>query len=87
MALKRETHEKLQRVSTPTLATALYKRGLRQQFIQEVRPLSPLGQSMVGEAYTLRYMPAREDLNPITVFRTVAICSAKPSRNARRARC
>ncbi|MGA2867709.1 MAG: ribonuclease activity regulator RraA, partial [Verrucomicrobiota bacterium] len=44
-------------------------KSLRQQFIQEVRPLSPLTQSMVGEAYTLRYMPAREDLNPITVFR------------------
>ena len=24
---------------------------------------------MVGEAFTLRYMPAREDLNPLTVFR------------------
>ena len=69
MALKQETREKLRRVSTPTLATALYKRGLRQQFIQEVRPFGPLTQSMVGEAYTLRYMPAREDLNPITVFR------------------
>ncbi len=69
MALKEETREKLKRVSTPTLATALYKRGLRQQFIQEVGPLSPLPHSMVGEAYTLRYMPAREDLNPITVFR------------------
>jgi regulator of RNase E activity RraA len=69
MALKEETRGKLQRVSTPTLATALYKRNLRQQFIQEVRPLGPLTQSMVGEAYTLRYMPAREDLNPITVFR------------------
>jgi regulator of RNase E activity RraA len=69
MALKEETREKLRRVSTPTLATALYKRGLRQQFIQEVRPLGALTQSMVGEAYTLRYMPAREDLNPITVFR------------------
>ena len=69
MALKPETREKLQRVSTPTLATALYKRGLRQQYIQDVRPLGPLRASMVGEAFTLRYMPAREDLNPLTVFR------------------
>src|SRR5262249_34717932 len=30
---------------------------------------SPLKETLVGEAYTLRYMPAREDLNPITVFR------------------
>src|SRR6201995_968299 len=69
MALKSETRDKLKRVSTPTLATALYKRGLRQQFIQNVYPLSPLKESMVGEAFTLRYMPAREDLNPLAAFR------------------
>ncbi|HEX4366559.1 MAG TPA: ribonuclease activity regulator RraA [Rhodopila sp.] len=65
-----ETRDKLKTVSTATLASALYKRGLRNQMIQDVRPLSaPKGGSMVGEAYTLRYMPAREDLNPMTVFR------------------
>jgi regulator of RNase E activity RraA len=69
MALKHETREKLKRVSTPTLATALYKRGLRQQFIQDVHPLGALKESMVGEAFTLRYMPAREDLNSLAVFR------------------
>jgi regulator of RNase E activity RraA len=62
--------EKLRGVSTATLASALYKRGLRNQMVQDVRPLgAPKGGSMVGEAYTLRYMPAREDLNPMTVFR------------------
>ena len=65
-----ETRDKLKGVSTATLGSALYKRGLRNQMIQDVRPLSaPKGGSMVGEAYTLRYMPAREDLNPMTVFR------------------
>ena len=65
-----ETRDKLKTVSTATLASALYKRGLRNQMIQDVRPLSaPKGGSMVGEAYTLRYMPAHEDLNPMTVFR------------------
>jgi len=68
MALKPETRAKLKTVSTPTLCTALYKRGLRNQFIQDVRPLNPNTPTMVGEAYTLRYIPAREDLNPITVF-------------------
>jgi regulator of RNase E activity RraA len=69
-ALKPETRDKLKGVSTATLASALYKRGLRSQMVQDVRPLSPpRGGSMVGEAYTLRYMPAREDLNPMTVFR------------------
>jgi regulator of RNase E activity RraA len=63
-----ETRQKLMGVSTATLCTALYKRGLRQQFIQDVRPLNPGLPNMVGPAFTLRYMPAREDLNPITVF-------------------
>ena len=69
MALKPETRDKLKGVSTATLATALYKRGFRTQFIQGVLPLSPLKESMVGEAFTLRYMPAREDLNKLEVFR------------------
>ena len=72
MALKPETREKLKNVSTATLCTALFKRGLRNQFIQDVRPVNADLQrqidNMVGEAFTLRYIPAREDLNPITVF-------------------
>jgi len=68
MSLKPETRERLKGVSTPTLCTALFKRGLRNQFIQDVRPLNPSLPTMVGEAFTLRYIPAREDLNPITVF-------------------
>ena len=68
MALKPATRDKLKTVSTATLCTALYKRGLRNQFIQDVRPLNTKTKTMVGEAYTLRYIPAREDLNPITVF-------------------
>lgn len=67
--LKPETCAKLRAVSTATLATALYKRGFRNQVIQGVAPLHPLKESMVGEAYTLRYMPAREDLNGLAVFR------------------
>ena len=68
MALDPATRDKLKTVSTATLCTALFKRGLRNQFIQDVRPLNPKTTTMVGEAYTLRYIPAREDLNPITVF-------------------
>jgi regulator of RNase E activity RraA len=66
--LNPETSAKLKTVSTATLATALYKRGLRNQYIQDVRPLNPSHGPMVGEAYTLRYIPAREDLNPLSVF-------------------
>ena len=62
------TRTKLLGVSTATLCTALYKRGLRNQFIQDVHPLNPSHSNMVGEAFTLRYIPAREDLNPVSVF-------------------
>ena len=68
MALHPDTKTKLMTVSTATLCTALFKRGLRNQFIQDVRPLNATLPNMVGEAFTLRYIPAREDLNPISVF-------------------
>ena len=68
MTLKTGTRDKLKTVSTATLCTALFKRGLRNQFIQDVHPLNAKLPNMVGEAFTLRYIPAREDLNPITVF-------------------
>lgn len=68
MPLSESTRSTLMSVSTATLCTALFKRGLRNQFIQDVRPLNPALPNMVGEAFTLRYIPAREDLNPITVF-------------------
>lgn len=63
-----QTRDQLMKVSTATLCTALFKRGLRGQMIQNVRPLNPAGPNMVGEAFTLRYMPAREDRNGIAVF-------------------
>jgi regulator of RNase E activity RraA len=78
MPLSAETRDKLKTVSTATLCTALYKRGLRNQFIQDVHPLDPTKPTMVGEAFTLRYMPAREDLNKLEAFRD----RAHPQRKA-----
>lgn len=76
--LSPQTRDKLRTVSTATLTTALFKRGLRNQFIQDVHPLNPRVLPMVGEAFTLRYIPSREDLNPITVFQD----RAHPQRKA-----
>ncbi|HEY8876385.1 MAG TPA: ribonuclease activity regulator RraA [Roseateles sp.] len=73
-----DTRQKLMGVSTATLCTALFKRGLRHQFIQGVLPLNPGLPNMVGPAYTLRYIPAREDLNDISVFKD----RAHPQRKA-----
>ncbi|MAU94500.1 MAG: ribonuclease activity regulator RraA [Fulvimarina sp.] len=63
------TREKLMGVAVATLATALYKRGLRSQVIQGVHPVKAKGRNMVGPAFTLRYMPAREDRNQLSEFR------------------
>jgi regulator of RNase E activity RraA len=63
------TRAKYKKISTASIATALFKRGLRNQFIQGVVPVVPKAETMVGQAFTLRYIPAREDRNPITVFR------------------
>ena len=56
-------------VSVATICTALFKRGLRNQFIQDVLPLNYNLPNMVGLAYTVRYIPAREDLNSLEVFK------------------
>ena len=63
-----ETLEILKRTSTASIATLLYKRGLRNQFVQGVARLNPDHERMVGPVFTLRYIPAREDLNPVSVF-------------------
>ncbi|HEY8594204.1 MAG TPA: ribonuclease activity regulator RraA [Devosiaceae bacterium] len=63
-----QLHAKLMGVSVATLATLLFKRGLRNQVIQEVHPVRQKGKNMVGPAYTMRYIPAREDRNQVTEF-------------------
>src|SRR5919112_828451 len=68
MELQQGTREKLSAVSTATLTTVLFKRGLRNTFMQGVRLINPDAPRMVGPAYTLRYIPAREDLDHLGVF-------------------
>jgi regulator of RNase E activity RraA len=68
MPLSVQAREALKSVSTATLCTALFRRGFRNQYVQGPQLLNPSVAPMVGEAYTLRYMPAREDLNTLKVF-------------------
>ncbi len=63
-----DTKTQLMTASTATLTTQLFKRGLRNVFMQGVRRLGPPGPNMVGPAMTLRYIPAREDLDHLGVF-------------------
>lgn len=67
--LDNEIKQIYKNVSVATICTALFKRNLRNQFIQEVVPLNIDMPNMVGLAYTVRYIPAREDLNSLEVFK------------------
>jgi regulator of RNase E activity RraA len=52
----------LMEVSTATLSIQLVKRGIRTHSISGVRPVNPAAARFVGPAYTLRFVPGREDL-------------------------
>src|SRR5581483_10545425 len=60
--LSSETVEALRKTSAATVTGLLARRGLRRATIAGARPIVP-GTKMVGEAFTLRYIPAREDLD------------------------
>jgi regulator of RNase E activity RraA len=69
MDLKQETIDRLRRVSTATLTTQLFKRGLRNVYLQGVARLTtPTGGNLVGPAFTMRNIPAREDLDQLSAF-------------------
>lgn len=57
--------ELLSRTSTATLATQLFRAGLRQRFLVGVKPVHASGQGFVGEAFTMRFIPAREDIDTL----------------------
>ncbi len=66
--LAAETRALLARISTATLTSQLLARGLRNTFMQNVHRLTKGGPTMVGEAFTLRYIPSREDIDVSAVF-------------------
>ncbi|WP_433695403.1 ribonuclease activity regulator RraA [Paraburkholderia phenoliruptrix] len=71
IAVSDATLDQLRHVSTATLTTQLFKRGLRNVFLQGVAPLvkpAPGAPNLVGPAFTLRNIPAREDLDHVGVF-------------------
>jgi len=62
MALDRKVIDTLSAVSTATITTILLKKGLRNVWIRGARALRPGGPRLVGPAFTMRFVPAREDL-------------------------
>ncbi|MCJ2877630.1 ribonuclease activity regulator RraA [Rhizobium pusense] len=59
--ISKETLDKLKACSTATLTTQLFKRNFRQQFLVGLKPLNANAGSFAGEAFTLRFIPSRED--------------------------
>ncbi len=62
MTLDRKIVNTLTGVSTATITTILLKKGLRNVWMRGTRPLRPGGPRLAGRAFTLRFIPAREDL-------------------------
>jgi regulator of RNase E activity RraA len=62
MPLDVKAIEILKGVTTATLTTILLKKGLRNVWMRGTRPLRPGQPRLVGPAFTLRFVPAREDL-------------------------
>ncbi len=62
MTLNADTIATLSGISTATLTTVLLKKGLRNVWLRGTKPLRPDQPRLVGRAFTLRFVPAREDL-------------------------
>jgi regulator of RNase E activity RraA len=62
MSLSPEARKTLAGITTATITTVLLKKGLRNVWMRGARPLKPGLPRLVGPAFTLRFVPAREDL-------------------------
>ena len=62
MSVDQEIIDTLKGVTTATLTTLLLKKGLRNVWIRGARPIKEGLPRIVGRAFTLRFVPAREDL-------------------------
>jgi regulator of RNase E activity RraA len=62
MALDPKIVSTLSQITTATITTLLLKKGLRNVWMRGTRPLNPGQPRLVGPAFTLRFVPAREDL-------------------------
>jgi regulator of RNase E activity RraA len=83
MSLTSEAIATLSRVSTATVTTVLLKKGLRNVWMRGTRPLRAGQKRLVGPAFTLRFVPAREDLatpeswsSPISTRTAIEACMA-----------
>ncbi len=67
-ALTEENRRRLLQVTTGTLTTVMFRKGFRTRFITGVGPVNPDAARFVGPAFTLRYIPAREDIDTMARY-------------------
>lgn len=67
-ALSPATRDKLARVGSANIANALLKRGFRSAYMLGIAPLSQDQEQLVGPAYTLRFIPSREDIDTMANY-------------------
>ena len=60
--LSNDIKQTLSKVTTASITTILLKKGLRNVWLRGTRPIKPGQGRLVGRAFTLRFVPAREDL-------------------------
>jgi regulator of RNase E activity RraA len=70
-----ELIERLKKISSGTLTTELFRHGLKQCFLVGLKPLNPSASRFAGEAYTMRFIPTREDID------TYATLTPYPNQN------
>ena len=90
MQLDAKAIDILSQVTTATLTTLLLKKGLRNVWLRGTRPLRPGQPRLVGRAFTLRFVPAREDLaTPESWSSPISTRAAKrpPQKHAANASC
>ncbi len=73
--VSRDTLNQLAKVSSGSLTTQLFKRGFRQPVMVGLKPIgqpgvSPSGKAFAGRAFTMRFIPAREDIDTYTTLTT-----------------
>ena len=68
MALSEATRGKLARCGAAAVANALLKRGFRNTFVLGMKPVAPGQPPLIGPAFTLRFIPAREDLDSMALY-------------------
>ncbi len=74
-----ENLSKLHAISTATITMVLLKHGLRNIWLRGTKPLRPGQPRVAGRAFTMRFLPAREDLAT-----PASLASGKSTRGAMR---